>query len=990
MAILELSLAGLAGLAGADLSPRRFTIREAVSSLFSISLLARSPDPSLDLAALLDQPATFRIVPGYIHVENLGARTFRGIVVDAEQVHALQPGIGQVGLSTYQLRIVPHLFRLTQRRGNRIFQQLSIPDILDKLLAEWSIPHAWQIDRGRYPRLEYKIQYAESDYQFFSRLLEEAGIAFTFPEEQDGTLTFSDRLETNPPRPGFLRYVDQPNQAAEEEFITSVRLAREVRPGAFRMRDHELRNPDFSLFAEAPRVVGPEGRLEQYHFDQGAFLVETGKGGGTPVADDKGIARHDLAYGQQLVARGLHADRVGDRSASFESNAFDLAPGGVFSMDGHPHADLPPTRKLLVLETTLEGTAEGEWSLSGHAVFADAPYRPPRQTPKPTVHGLQSATVVGPKGQEVHADEFGRVRVQFPWDREGKKDEGSSCWVRVNQGWGGMGYGMVVLPRIGQEVLVGFAEGDPDLPFVLGRAYNALQQVPYRLPEHKTRSAWKSDSSVGSGGFNEIMFEDLAGKELVWEQAEKDRKRVVKNDEFVTVVHDRQKLVKRNESEQTEGARSGWVGKDAHGVTGQKKRERVDEDRHVEVRGGRSERVDGKQSLTVAEDRDEQVGGQYALKAREQVHVVAGEGLVGEAKDEVTVSGPGGFLRIDASGVTIVGTVVKINAGGTPRKGKGSKPEGPEELDAPSAWGRAGGMGGVGGGEEAREPRRLPILKTLPVARAGGVLAASFGPAADPELAVLCVHICACKNTQYKQACVTSALWAEDDASGNVSTIKAEVPYDMSKRPPAPIMSNNNPKRATRRKPLGSRIPDVVIVKKPGDLPTQGNIRKVVEIKFPPDQLTDEQDRAYRTIAGRAEFETLSPKECNCSDPEKKQVPQPVPVPEKKRQPTKDPVPVPVPLPVPVPVPSPQPAPRPQPVPVPPLVPVPPPSPSRPAVPQPSPVLQAAEAAVLVLAATALILDDALPTGATQADDALLPAIAARLGMIMRGMKWGF
>ncbi len=180
MAILEISLPS-----GDSLSARRFAVREAVSSLFSISLWARSPDPSLDLGAILDQAATFRIVPGYLHVENLGERTWRGIVVDAEQVHALQPAVGQVGLSTYHLRIVPDLFRLTQRRGNRIFQHLSIPDILDKLLTEWSIDKVWHIDRASYPRLEYKVQYAESDFQFFQRLLEEAGIAFTFPEDQD-------------------------------------------------------------------------------------------------------------------------------------------------------------------------------------------------------------------------------------------------------------------------------------------------------------------------------------------------------------------------------------------------------------------------------------------------------------------------------------------------------------------------------------------------------------------------------------------------------------------------------------------------------------------------------------------------------------------------------------------------------------------------------------------------------------------------------------
>lgn len=677
MSTLVLSI----GAAEDTLSVGEFSIHEAISSLFSVSIVARSADSSIDLATLLDQHSTFHLVPGYLHVANLGARTWRGIIVDAEQVHALQPVGAQRGLSTYHFRIVPELYRLEHRRGNRIFQHLTIPDIIDKILAEWSIEKTWKVDRSQYQKLEYKVQYAESDLHFFRRLLEEAGIAFTFPEDQDGKLTLSDHLESSAPRPGPpIRYIDHPGQAAEREYVTAVRVHRELRPGAFSIRDHEFRNPDFGLLGEAITERALEERLEQYHFDQGAFLVETGNGGGTPVADDKGVARHDQRYGSSLAERALHGERVGSHDASFEANAFDLAPGVIFSVDSHPHTDLPPSRALLVLETTLEGTAQGEWNLSARAVFADVPYSPPRSTHKPIVHGLQSATVVGPMGQEIHTDEFGRVRVQLPWDREGRKDNGSSCWVRVNQGWGGMGYGMIVLPRVGQEVLIGFAEGDPDLPFVMGRVYNALQQVPYRLPEHTTRSAWKSDSSRASGGSNEIMFEDRLGKELVWEQAEKDRRRLVKNDESVTVIHDQQKFVKNDESERTDGRRKGWVGKSADQITKQKKRERVDADVHLDVLGSRSEQIDGKQSLTVAEDRQENVSGRYALRAEQEIHALAGDVFVADGADDVTLTGPGGFLRIDASGVTIEGVLVRINTTGSPGKGRGSRPEDPEEL----------------------------------------------------------------------------------------------------------------------------------------------------------------------------------------------------------------------------------------------------------------------------------------------------------------------
>jgi type VI secretion system secreted protein VgrG len=250
----------------------------------------------------------------------------------------------------------------------------------------------------------------------------------------------------------------------------------------------------------------------------------------------------------------------------------------------------------------------------------------------------------------------------------------------VNEAWSGMGHGMIVLPHVGHEVFVGFAEGDPDLPFVMGRAFNAQQRVPYTLPEHKTRSTWKSDSSPGSGGFNELMFEDLAGAELVWQEAQKDRMRLVKHDERATVGHDRGTLVKNDASERTEGLRKRQVGEDFDLVTKVDKREEVDGDVSLVVKGARRETIDGKQSLTVADDRHEKVGGRYALHAGDGAHYVAGEAIVEEAGQDFTLRGPGGFLRIDESGVTIVGTLVKINVSGSPGTGKGSHPDAPDRA----------------------------------------------------------------------------------------------------------------------------------------------------------------------------------------------------------------------------------------------------------------------------------------------------------------------
>ncbi|MDI3290303.1 type VI secretion system tip protein TssI/VgrG [Polyangium sp. 15x6] len=716
MAVLELSLEGGDG----SLSVRRFSVQEGISSLFTVSVWARSKNDSLDLDAIVGKGATLRIVAGYKWALMGGARYWTGICSYMEQVQA-EP----TGLSTYYLRFVPRAWLMTQRRGHRVYQHMSIPDIVDALLGEWGLEKEWQIDRGQYPKLEYKVQYGESDYAFVSRLLEEAGIGFVFPDNdtKGSLLTFSDRLHAGKPRAAPpIHFVDNPSQSAEKEFVTEVRIASEVRPGAHTVRDYDFRNPAFQLFGEATKAPSPEDMYEQYHYDPGSFLVEGGKGGDTPVADDKGVARYEQKYGKDLAERVLLSTRADKRSISFDTNTIDLWPGQIFSIENHPHAELGAEQKLLVAEFSAQGTPDEEWSMSARALFVDpkVPYRPPIKTPKPTVFGVQSATVVGPKGQEIHTDEFGRVRVQFPWDREGKQDDRSSCWIRVSQGWAGAGFGMIMSPRINQEVLVGFLAGDPDQPIIVGRVYNATNQVPYKLPQHKTRSTWKSDSSLGGGGFNEIMFEDLKGKELVYVQAQKNLRKLVKNDETITVGNNRQKLVVVNETETTGANRTEVTGANRTEITGanrttviggnrskqiagdeiertdgnlviyigknqdiiikQTKREQIEGDSHLRVKGKRNQRIDGNQSLTVKKNRQEKVGKNHAMEVGEEIHLKAGTALVIEAAKDLTLKGPGGFIRIDAGGITIKGNIVNINSGGSPGSGSGAKPEKPAEA----------------------------------------------------------------------------------------------------------------------------------------------------------------------------------------------------------------------------------------------------------------------------------------------------------------------
>jgi type VI secretion system secreted protein VgrG len=219
----------------------------------------------------------------------------------------------------------------------------------------------------------------------------------------------------------------------------------------------------------------------------------------------------------------------------------------------HPQRELADDKKLLVLTSRISGKSFADMAHQVEVRSADLPYCPPLRQHKPSVNGVENATVVGPPGEEIHTDEFGRVRVQFHWDREGHRDENSSCWIHVSQPWSGAGYGGSNLPRVGQEVIVDFLGGDPDRPVITGRVYTNLQKTPYRLPENKTRSGWRSNSSPSTGGYNELMFEDRAGNELVHMRAERNMTTQVNQDHFSNIGNNRSTSIQNHETKTVGG-----------------------------------------------------------------------------------------------------------------------------------------------------------------------------------------------------------------------------------------------------------------------------------------------------------------------------------------------------------------------------------------------------------------------------------------------------
>lgn len=586
---------------------------------FEITLLAVSPHGDIDFESVIGQEATLQIEAG--PSQALGRfRAWQGLCSHFELLQA-----EATGLSTYSIRIVPRLWLLSQRQNRRVFQHLSVPEIAQEILKEWQIEPVLRIDPAAYPKLPYRVQYDESDLSFISRLLEEAGVSYLFEYDQKSgsQLIFSDKphaREATVATP--LQFHDAPNDGARVAYVTRVTARRELRPGALAVRDYDFKKrADYELIGKATLTDNPksvEARFEQFHYRPGRFLMESAEGA-VSASERFGVTQADV---------GLEAERAQREYVGFETNLSDLSPGSVFSMTGHPRSAL--AEPLLVTDFTMSGAEGAEWSISGRAVRTSIPYRPLRTTPKPRARGVESAVVVGPSGEEIHVDEHGRVKVQFHWDRYGKSDDQSSCWVRVSQGWAGAGYGMIVLPRVGQEVTVAFFDGNPDEPVVIGRVFNTANAVPYKLPEHKTRSTWKSVSTPGGDGYNELMFEDKKGAELVKIHAARDFQKTINNNEMELTGKNRTITVGGNHDTTVGGASATLVG-ERHTVA-------------VKAKGAAATTIDmsdGQVLCTTGEAWLKLDGSNLTLEAKGNVTIIAHEG------DVVIKGGPNVKINCD-------------------------------------------------------------------------------------------------------------------------------------------------------------------------------------------------------------------------------------------------------------------------------------------------------------------------------------------------------
>ena len=541
---------------------------------------------------MVGHPAALRLHTG--DTEDQPYAVWSGIVS-----HAAQISVEENGESIYTIRIVPSLWRTTQRRNFRVFQHAHCVEVVSSLLADWDIEPVLRLDGGKLPIHEYRVQYGETDFSFVSRMLEEGGVSYVLeqankrgretaePEEETRQradareqteeekrlpsmqLVLADRPGlSGPRRQRPINYVGHTDNRLVEPWISKVRVGRGVRPGRFTIAGFDYRaSPDLRLLTEATSGSAVEDRLEQFHYSPSAFIAEPRE----RSPRDRG-SRIDDAAGKAAARLGLERELTAQRLVSFTTNQLDMAPGVVFQLTGHPRQELCHEAGILVVNRRIDGRVDSDWNIQIEGVMATDPFRPQLVTAKPRVMGLQSAIVVGPKGEEIYTDELGRVRVQFHWDRYGKRDERSSCWIRVSQAWAGSGYGTSHIPRIGHEVLVDFMDGDPDQPLVVGRAYNNGAKPPDALPKNKTKTTWRTSSVPGGDGYSELSFEDAAGEELVYMRAQRNMKRLVVADDEATVGGVMKTTVRKDEQRNVGG------------------------DQKIEVTGDRSVKVDGSYS----------------------------------------------------------------------------------------------------------------------------------------------------------------------------------------------------------------------------------------------------------------------------------------------------------------------------------------------------------------------------------------------------------
>ncbi|HCL2759516.1 TPA: type VI secretion system tip protein VgrG [Pseudomonas aeruginosa 449A] len=576
--------------AGADaFEVVEFRLTEGLSETFLLDVELSCANPAIDFGQVLDRPALLTIWQGgqpvrYVH----GSAT------------SFQQGNTGFRRTRYRAIVEPRLARLRLASDWRIFQTLAVPDIAKVLLKKHAITldYEQKVTNAHAPR-EYCVQAGDTDYHFVERIMREEGFFYGFLHNAEGhRLIHCDRLWIFGKQPGLpveynpMAGGDRPGPALRSfTYSENVRTARQTQ------RDYNFKNP----------LYNQQTRREGNDLDHQASSYER--------YDYPG--RYKSEVGEAFTQDRLRGHRGDARQAIVEGDDARLVPGISFDLIGHPRQDMNRGwRPVLIEHHGKQYTSQAEesadaaqgthYSSTATLVPDDAEWRAEPLT-KPRIDGPQQATVVGPPGEEIYCDEFGRVKVQFPWDREGRNDEHSSCWIRVSQNISGALWGHMAIPRIGQEVIVSNFDGDPDQPVITGRSYNANQRPPYELPANKTRMTIKSQTHKGDG-FNEIRFEDEADQEEVFIHAQKDQNNIVNNDETTFVGHDRSERVDNDETVSIGHDRKEDVGNDETISIGRHRKEDVGKNETISIGRNRRVTIGGHKTETITKTKAESIG----------------------------------------------------------------------------------------------------------------------------------------------------------------------------------------------------------------------------------------------------------------------------------------------------------------------------------------------------------------------------------------------
>ncbi|OEC34825.1 type VI secretion system secreted protein VgrG [Pseudomonas cuatrocienegasensis] len=596
-----------------DLYPQTLSGGEALNELGSLALHGDST------TALTLPSAVATHVTLTLH-NDANQRPLDALVAEIRQLPA------DATADRYQLVLRPWLWWLTLASNNRVFQNLSTSDIVTTIFKAHGFTDFKLSLSGSYEPREYCVQYGETDFAFVSRLLEEEGIFWFFTHEAGKhTLVLGDSSDAfvQIPNGPKVPYLGQDIGVRELHGIRSAQYSVQAVSGVYSATDYAFATPTTSLYSKAEALAGPLSMYEH----PGGYIAK--------------------GRGDALTKQRVDGLRSQEKRLIGESDCRWLVPGHWFSLIGHDDTSLNID---WVLTSVTHDASHEHYRNRFEAIPKASAYRPPRLTPKPRMH-TQTAIVVGKAGEEIWTDQYGRIKVQFPWDRDGKNDETSSCWVRVVLPWSGKGFGMQFIPRIGQEVIVTFIDGDPDRPLVTGCVYNGDNALPYALPANQTQSGIKTNSSKGGGGFNELRFEDKKDAEELFLQAQKDMKVNVLNDSTATIGHD--------ETLTVQNARTRTVKEGDETITLEKGK------RTVTIQTG-SDTLDVKDSRTVkvGADQTHSTGGNYTHKVSGNYELTVDGNLTIKVTGTLTLQSGGNFTaKSDQNLTTQAGMALTDKAG---------------------------------------------------------------------------------------------------------------------------------------------------------------------------------------------------------------------------------------------------------------------------------------------------------------------------------------